>query len=73
MGKLTTEHILQWTNIQHDLYTDNRQMTFGIFKDLFNRLEWYYCKYPDGAVVKLSSNIYVAIEEFNAKSPPKEE
>ena len=69
MGMLTQNHILQWTDIRHDLYTDDRLMTFGLFKDLFNHLEWYYIKYPDGTVAKLSNNIHVAIDEFNKRKP----
>lgn len=68
-GTLTQEHVLQWTNTMMDLYTDRRLMTFGLFRDLFNHIEWYYCKYPDGSVVKLSGNVHVAIDEFNKRSP----
>lgn len=72
MGRLTIDHILHWTNVKHDLYTDDRLMTFGYFKDMTNNDNWFYGKYPDGFVVKLSDNVYMAITEFNnlPESPP---
>lgn len=69
MGMLTPGHVLRWTNEKHDLYTDDRLMTFGHFRDHFNNVEWYYCKYPNGSYAKLSSNVHVAIDEFNKRNP----
>ena len=74
MGRLTVDHVLHWTNEKYDLYTDDRLMTFGYFKDFFDNKSWFYCKYPDGSVVKLSENVFKAIKEFNElpESPPDE-
>lgn len=65
MGMLTNDHVRHWTNEKHDLYTDDRLMTFGHFKDFFTGDEWFYCKYPNGSVKKLDKNVWEAIKEFN--------
>lgn len=72
MGRLTLQHIVQWTNIKTDLYTDDRLMTFGICQDLLNQQKWYYCKYPDNTYKKLGDNVFGAIDQFNELSPPEE-
>lgn len=61
---LEREKILQWSEIEHDLYEENGHI-FGIELDLFNGHGSYYYKHNEQYIYLEGSDIYEAIERFN--------
>ena len=65
---LNKEAVLAWNEVEHDLYEENGHI-FGVELDLFNNHIYYYHKgIKDGKEFYhfLSTDIYRAIEKFNA-------
>ena len=65
---LKREKILQWPEIEHDLYEENGYI-FLVEFDLFNNQRSYYYKTKDEDGTEyyqfLHKDIYIAIELFN--------
>lgn len=65
---LDKETVLLWNEVEHDLYEENGHI-FGVELDLFNNHQYYYHKTVENgeAYYKfLSTDIYTAIDKFNA-------